>query len=567
MSPSKTSASDVIICGGGTAGCVLASRLHQKKPSLSITLIEAGKDVSKREHIYKPLEAAYLFGSEIDYAYSTTPQTHLNGKPRANCATKALSGSTAMNSGGWTRGDAADYDEWAELVGDKRWSYSGMLPYFRKTEHHFDPHVDPKHHGTSGPIHISSVTSSGRHYPLREPVRSAWAHVGVQRVADANKGSPKGLAELTENRHNGLRQLASDAYPLHGVHVITETFVQRVIIEEHGVHKVATGVELSDGLVLHAKQVILSCSAYRTPQVLMLSGIGPKDTLAKHEIERVIDSPFVGKNFHDHMMVSRFWKLRHPEKGLAMGSQLWKDPAFQKGLPMDWIATCGVDEEGLRSALAKDHAKADDASRLLKDRCHLEMYVVYAAFGGEKQGLQIPFDGSHIMTSAIGMLPTSRGSISIASKNAKDSPVIDPNYYATHVDRFVQREGQRKLSQLMTETAEGKDLVDHEVTPPGLHKLPADASQEVVDDLVKIAGQTVYHPAGTASMGKVVDSDLNVYGVKGLKVIDASVIPVPLAAHYQCCVYALAEQAADIVAAEAQGGFVAKVLHHTAGGH
>lgn len=527
---------DFIIVGGGTAGCVLASRISKANPAISVLLIEAGKDVTNREHISKPLESVFLHGSEMDYAYTTTPQTSLDGKTRYNCGARALSGGTAMNSGGWTRGDAADYDQWAVVAGDKRWSYAGFLPYFKKTERHFDRNADTSIHGLDGPIHIESVSSSGRKYPLREPVKEAWAEVGLPHVADANSGHPRGLAELTENRRDGLRQLASTAYPLDKVEVLTEAIVQRVIFDTSGQVK-ATGIELTDGRTFTARnQVILACGAYRTPQVLMLSGIGPASHLKEFDIPQVAESPNVGQNLHDHMMVSRYWKLRHPEEGLAFGTPKWSDPSYQKGIPMDWIAT---------DTLPPAEADPNDPAR-----CHLEMYVVYAAFRGDKVGLNIPVDGSHIMTSAIGMLPTSRGSIRLASKDAAANPVVDPNYYATAFDRRVQRIGQAKLSQLLLETKQGKQIVECEVAPPGLSPLLPTASQEEVDARVKISGQTLYHPAGTAAMGTVVDADLNVKGVRGLKLVDASVIPVPLACHYQAAVYALAEQASDMILSE-----------------
>ncbi len=462
---------------------------------------------------------------------------------------------TPVASGGWIRGDAKDYEEWAQEAGHDRWSYKGQLPYFRRSEHHFNPGADPEQHGFEGPMYTSSVTTSGRKYPLRENILQAWERLGLKKVEDANNGFPQGIAELVENRRDGLRQLTSQVYPLNGVHVLTKTMVQRVILTDGPHGKVAVGVELADTRQLHIKtggEVLLCCGSYRSPQVLMLSGIGPKDELARHNIPQQVESPWVGQNFHDHQMIFRYWKLRHPEKGLAIGSPALTDPAFQGGNPADWLATLTVPADGLTAALANDEGKffVGDNHVLLKGpRAHLEMNVLYGVFGSEQIGLEIPLDGSAIMSYYMACLPSARGSITLASADPTEHPVIDPNYCGTEADRFVMREGWRVSSRLMLETPEGRELVADEITPKGHKCLPSTASDEEIDQRVKMGGVSCDHPAASCSMGKVVDAELRVKGVQGLRVVDASVIPVPLAAHYQAPVFALAEQAVDIILA------------------
>ena len=435
-------------------------------------------------------------------------------------------------------------------MGDERWSYKGLLPYFRRSEHHFNPDADPEQHGFDGPMYTASVSSSGRRYPLRDTVLKAWKHIGLKEIADANNGAPQGVAELVENRRDGLRQLTSVAYVLNGAQVMTDTMVRRIILKDS---KVATGVELADGRHLNVKpggEVLVCGGAYRSPQLLMLSGLGDSSVLQKHGIPLQVDLPEVGQNFHDHQMIFRYWKLRHPEKGLAMGSPKFADPAFEKGNPLDWLATMTVPHDGLKAAIAKDQHDTiinDDHVLLRGPRSHLELNVLYAAFGAEQIGLEIPVDGTAIMTYCLGCLPTSRGSITLESKDPSDSPVIDPNYYATGADRFVLREGWRVMSRLMLETSEGKELVADEILPEGHRCLPSDAPDDEIDARVKIGGISCYHPASSCSMGKVVDTSCKVYGVEGLRVVDASVIPVPLAAHYQAAVFALAEQVASMI--------------------
>ncbi|KAJ4305554.1 hypothetical protein N0V90_001085 [Kalmusia sp. IMI 367209] len=489
----------------------------------------------------------------LDWAYTTTPQPHLGNRSCYAAAGKALSGGGAINYGTWTRGNAADYNLWAKVVDDPQWSYDALLPYFRKTEiFHGDLNVcDESNHGFEGAVHNYSVSSSSntRKYPLRDKLRDAWARIGVREIADGNSGSPLGLAELVENWHNSQRQLVSQTYPIGGVELITGELVKRVILETLNGEIAATGVELASGAIYSAsKEVVICAGAYRTPQVLMLSGIGPKEELEKLGISALVQSP-VGQNFHDHLAVCQWWKLRHPDLHPSIGSSRWQDPGMFTGLPCDWVVTQQVPAETLRKALAKDvrEEEVDSHPLLSSDFAHSETLVVYAPAGAQIAGVEVPMDGTHIASAVLVMAPTSRGRITLADGNPTTAPVIDPNYYATEADRTMMREGLRSVMKVLQNTPEGREIIESELSPDGT-VLTANSTDREIDERVARVANTFYHPAGSASMGAVVDTSLQVKGVKGLRVVDASVFPVPITAHYQCAVYALAEKAADLIA-------------------
>jgi choline dehydrogenase-like flavoprotein len=229
------------------------------------------------------------------------------------------------------RGDEKDYNDWARLVGDERWNWEGFLPYFCKTEAHFNASDSSKYHGHAGPVPTAPVTSSGRKYPLRDLVRGAWQELGIKGVDDINAGSPLGKADIVESRNQGRRVIASAAYSLEGVTVITSTIARRVIISSS---KVATSVELADGRIFTAKrEVILSAGSIRTPQLSMLSGIGAAGELEKHRIEQIVDAPEVGRNLWNHLGLIVTYKPRHPEIGAAVESPKWIDPLSIGSLP------------------------------------------------------------------------------------------------------------------------------------------------------------------------------------------------------------------------------------------
>ena len=388
--------------------------------------------------------------------------------------------------GGWLRGDKNDYDAWGALVGDPRWSYNGFLPYFRKTEKHYDPEGDQAAHGLDGPVITSSASSSGRNYPLRETVQRAWSAVGVQRIKDMNDGNPFGVGEMIDNRNDGKRQIAHQTYPLEGVNVMLNTQVGKILVNNEAAKPVAVGVQLVDGSQIKAKQeVIVSAGAYCTPQLLLLSGIGSSQDLKQHAINCIVDLPDVGRNFHDHLTVSQFWKLRQPELGLSMGHPKFGGANYEKGLPSDFVISISTPREGMRRALALDLGQdVPEKHRLLSDSLsNVESYVVYAA--ANTSSPQIPFDGSHITTSVCLMLPTSRGSIKLADADARSPPLIDPNYFATEADRFTLRWGLRKVAQVMLHTNEGQQMVVAETTAEDKPPLTPSTQDKDLDDFVQ----------------------------------------------------------------------------------
>ncbi|CAD6580317.1 MAG: hypothetical protein ASARMPRED_009430 [Alectoria sarmentosa] len=545
---------DYIIVGGGTAGCVVASRLHQGDPSKSILVVERGPDEREHPQITNPVAAPLIpLTTNLVSQYHTVPQAGLADRSILNLAGNILSGSSAVNYGMWSRGDKTDYEQWAKSSGDDRWTYERTMPYFNRSEHHHDPDADHKVHGFDGPIH----TVSGRQYPLRDTVHHAFHAAGYQDNPDANSGNPLGLAKYTENWHKATRQPAGTAYSLKGVEVMTNTTVHTIILKDDPAtgNMLATGIEIFSGRQIHArKEVILSCGAHRTPQLLMLSGIGPEPELAKHGISHLINSHFVGHNLFDHLALGIAWKLKPSvrERVAALGHPEWKNnPSNAEGMPMEWIVHSSVPPSALLPALQADgEILTAPKQLLLKERVHTMMLVAYGpmAMG---PNLSVPMDGSHISTISLLYQPTSRGSVTLSSINPEDPPVVNPAYYFTQADRVMLRSAVRNTLRVV-ETPAMQEIIECESPPEGYPPLTSKSSDEEIDARVAGFGTTIHHAAGTCAMGNVVDGQLKVKGVNALRIVDASVFPAPVSGALQASVYAMAELASDLILGDAK---------------
>lgn len=423
-----------------------------------------------------------------------------------------------------TQGAELTFRLLATLIGDERWSYQRLLHYFQK--------VDKVMHTTKG----------AREYPLKEPLRIALVEAGLQFNEHANDGNPLGFAALTENWKDGKRQPAGKAYDISRVSVFTDVTVKRIVIDEE---KTARGIELVDSRIFTAKkEVIVCCGSIKTPQLLMLSGIGPINQLASHSIPNISDLP-VGEGLHDHLSATMYFKLKHPERGLAIGSSLFSKmaPDFESGNPIDWIVTESIKDP---SRAAECQGLAANDPLITQPRGHVEFFVSYAPIAAPAF-FDHSLAGTHISTPILGLLPTSRGSIRLASPDPTADPIIDPNYLDTEIDREAMRTGVRSVLRTMLDTTAGRSVIEDETPPPGQHPLSSSSSDSEIDDRLAAVGRSFYQCAGTAAMGKVVDTTLKVKGVEGLRVVDASILPLPLAGHYQYPVYAIAELATDLI--------------------
>ena len=571
---SPPSSADFIVIGGGTAGLALASRLSQnpKTSSLSVLVIEAGQDEASNPLSATPIGALKANHSELDYEYWSVPQPQLNNRRLHLAGGKALSGATATNYGFWTRGPKNDYDRWAELTGEPGWSYDGLLPYFKSLESHFDEDGDRDQHGFEGPIKTCSVSKSDptRRYPLREPLKNAMLELGLDLVPDYNDGFPagKGIGEGVETWKDGKRQAAQHVMDLSNVKVLCGTYVDHVVVVEDDDGKGgkrATGIQLAGGALITAnREVIVSAGAYRTPQILMLSGIGPAAELEKLDIPIVIDNSQVGRNYFDQFTLPVWLKVRHPENGVAIGSPLFNKPGYAKGFPADFMSWEITPSSLLRPAVEKDAKKEQEATSsssssnfdpyalLAPNRIHNETVFLYLP--ATKPG-NLPIDGSLITAATLCMQNTSRGSLTIPSRDPTSYPLVDPNFYTTASDRATLRYGIRRLFELL-ETPSGKSIFLGEMLPKGCSTpLSATSTDAEIDERVKSEGYVWSQAAGTAAMDTslargVVDSQCRVHGVQGLRVVDASVLPAPIAAHLVVCIYALAWRIGDIIAQE-----------------
>ncbi|KAL6858210.1 hypothetical protein ACO1O0_005666 [Amphichorda felina] len=543
---------DYVIVGGGLAGCVVASRLHQYDETAKVLLIEAGQDTRERDDVQNP--QVLNLGGDLDWGYQTESMPGIFNRSITFNSGKGLGGGSSINSGGWTRGAAIDFDEWAELVGDQRYSYQGQLPYFKKAEHWFDD-KNTAQHGQDGPIHVTSAGSTGRIFPLGERSAAAWEDLGVKALPnlDQNAGDNLGRAYICEARHDGKRQWSASLYPLEGVEVRLNTTVNKIILDTTGATPRATGVELADGTVVSAKNVISAAGAFRSPHLLQLSGIGAAADLKEAGVEPVVDLPEVGQGLTDHQSFFQHWRVRDPAAGYTLGSPnpQFAQPQYGQGLPMDWIVCSTVPKDGLVEAIKKDEGAEPDASKhsLLKQaRTFIENIVLYAKvpFPG------VPMDAEHITTAVVSFLPTSRGTVSLRSAKPEDPPKIDLKYLSTEVDKYVFREGLRNMTKFML-AGKFSEFIAGETVPAGLpaEPLSLEDGDDKIDQRLAMTSGTTWHASGSCSMGKVVDTDFRVRGVEGLRVVDASVFPVPLSAHIQAPLYALAEQAAAIISGKA----------------
>jgi choline dehydrogenase len=510
---------DYVIVGAGSAGCVLAARLSEN-PDVRVALIEAGTSDHGAE-LQVPLLWMRSFKSKFDWDYVSEPEPGLDGRciyvPRG----KTLGGSSAINAMIYHRGHPADYDEWADN-GATGWSHQDLLPYFIKSEG--NERGDQQGHGRLGPLTVSDSRSAE---PLFDRFIEAALQAGHPRNDDFNGSSQIGVGRYQFTQRNGARCSAAMAY-LHpasdraNLRMFRNSLVQRIVLERHR----AIGVEIDrdgDTEVLHAdREVIISGGAYNSPQILMLSGIGPAAQLQALGLPVHADLP-VGENLQDHPMA-------HVEYLADAKTLLHAGTAENLAL----FQTAG------RGAFCSNGIESGGFLSTQQNPTVPDIQLYFSAGMYDNQGLMLPYDD------AIGvgfnlLKPTSRGKVTLRSTRPDAKPRIQFNYYSTPEDRETMMRGLEISLDIMRQSTL-KQLLRAPYAMPA-----SDTPEDIWAHIQRTTG-TINHPTSTCAIGQVVDRNLKVFDIDHLRVVDASVMPSVTRGNTNAPVIAMAERAAELIA-------------------
>jgi choline dehydrogenase-like flavoprotein len=561
---------DYIIVGGGAAGCVLANRLSED-PATRVCLVEAGMDRNTRKAIVRiPLAMvtfmapalAFLGGPKFMSWFETEPEPGLQGRSIALPRGRGTGGSTNVNGQIFIRGQREDFDHWRDL-GNPGWGYNDLLPYFRKLERfeilaepgsarhiHFgdtplDRQIDPAYHGTSGPLNIAPLRSVN---PMAEVFLEAAQQAGYPLNADFNGARQNGVGLYTFTQRNGERVTAEGAYldPIRhrpNLTVMSETEVTRIVFEG----REATGIAFrrnGESGRLDAREVILSAGSFASPHLLMLSGIGNARELARHGIPVIADLPGVGENLQDHLDVT----IEYRAKSIAPYGVSWRALPRNIGHVFNWI----FNKRGLFSSTTGEGG-GFISTEPESDRPDIQLFF---CTGRANTQAATGYTGHGFLMHVCQLRPGSIGRVALKSADPSDKPSILYNFFRGDSTMDVLRKGIRLARKIAAQTPFAPHL-DAEIDPG-----PDTDSDGALDAFIRERVGTLFHPVGTCAMGRgersVVDpATMRVHGVKGLRVVDASIMPSIVSANTVAATYCLAEKAADLIRAEDKPGAMA----------
>ncbi|MFK4149281.1 GMC family oxidoreductase [Streptomyces sp. NPDC004065] len=521
-----------VVVGAGAAGCVVANRLSAN-PDHQVLLLEAGP-ADRSPLIHMPVGFTKLTSPKVNWRFETVPQRHLDGRPMYYPQGRTLGGSTSINAMIYIRGHRLDYDEWRDL-GNKGWGYQDVLPYFRKSES--NERLADEFHGTSGPM---SVVEQLMHNPLTKAFVRAGQEIGLPYSHDFNGAEQDGVGYYDVTQRNARRESTATAFlrPARrrpNLTVVTEATATRVLVK----HGRAVGVRYLRGGNEHTAyaegEVILSGGAVNSPRLLLLSGIGPGEELSRLGIPVVHDLRGVGKNLQDHMDVY----ITAETAPVSYNQEDRWDRALRHGLQYLLFRTGPV-----TACVAEAGAFLRSSKEVRSPDIQIHCLPAYVVDHGRQR-----IKGHGVTINTCHLRPRSTGEVTLRSADPLVPPAIDPNFLADPYDWDISMAAFEKGRELLA-TSAFAPLIKREHMPGAQVR-----TKQEIRAYIKQWSKTDYHPVGTCKMGgddmAVVDTDLRVHGLEGLRVIDASIMPTLISGNTQAPSIMIGEKGAAHILGEA----------------
>jgi choline dehydrogenase len=522
---------DYVVVGGGTSGCVLASRLSED-PSVRVVMLEAGV---RDRSIYLHLPVTYYktTGPAFTWGFVTAPQVHQGGIVTPFTQPKVLGGGSSINAQVYMRGLPKDYDDWRDVYGCPGWGYDDVLPYFVAAED--NTRFAGPLHGTSGPLKVSDQAYT---HPLTMAWLRACQEAGIPHNADFNSGNPAGCGLYQVTNRAGRRSSTANCYlrtaeGRPNLSILTDTRVRRILFDG----KQATGVEIDrDGRtsrIAARHEIVLTSGAIGSPHLLQSSGVGPGEWLRPAGIDVVHESAAVGRNLQDHLDVFLIYELAGPN-------------SYDKYKKIHWQAWAGLQFALFRSGPVTSNVVEGGAFWWVdRNDPHPDIQFHFLAGAGVEAGIPTVPSGNGCTLNAYLVRPESRGTVSLSTELGRHGPVIDPNYLSAGDDLTKTVDSVRLGRRIMAQHALGKYLAREHFPGPEVD------DQDELEAFVRAQARTGYHPAGTCRMGDddgaVVDPLLRVRGVERLRVADNSIMPRLVSANPNATAIMIAERAATFI--------------------